>query len=538
MDKETFLNPICIENVEQYVYYFISNSCIEFSNSHSTGRFFLDENSSVLEVEIFVNQQNNFYEGRFIFENNLIQSVEYHNFNNQKKLSSIIWKQFEERLKKKKQVNYNSLKASKWNDKIEDFREDALTFKEIETFAREDEFIKLEKKVIFLNNLLYKQKITVGKFEINPFELISYNGYEGIRIQLSGGTSKKFSKKIRFPRYIAYGFKDKELKFGSGLEYFISKKNNSNLYFGFANDVNPIGRNASRELLTTNELLNQINNYNYDKYYKFQNFVASFSTDYIPNLSSKLSINYQIIQPRLNFLYSNNDDFSTYNLATTKIQFNWSPRSKFAKTDYGKVTLQDKSPYFKFDFEKNWKIATTHFDYLKINLRTIHTFKSYKGETSVVLNGGIILGKAPLTHLYEGLGTAKNYNSIFERWGFSSNDVFETMIPGRFFSDTYTSFHVQHRFNSFKLFSKNIYTQLIYRNLIGSIREENKIPNSSFEFKTPTNFYQEVGVEFPKLFINKMLGLGFYYPIGNYTQKNFNQNLFIKITVDLPQILN
>lgn len=537
IDKQIFLNPIFSENAEQYSYYFITNSCIEFSNSFSKGRFFLDENSIITSLEIFVKNQTEIFEGRFNFINNIIKNVEYHNFNSQNKLTSISWKQLDEKLKNKKQVNYNSLKSSKWNDKIEEFREDALTSKEIETFIKEDEFIKIENKIIFLNNILNKRKITIGKFEINPFELVSYNGYEGFRVQLSGGTSKKFSKKLRFPRYIAYGLKDKELKFGSGLEYLVSKKNNSTFAFSFANDVNPAGRNATRELISSNELLNQINNYNYDKYYKFQNFNASFSTDYISNLSFKIGLNYQMIESKFNFLYLNSNDFSTYNLATSRFQLNWFPRSKYAKTEYGKVTLQEKTPYFYFDFEKNWKIATTQFDYSKLNLRAIHTFNLLKGETSIVLNGGIILGKAPLTHLYEGLGTAKNYNNILERWGFSSNDVFETMIPGSFFSDSYASFHLKHKFNSFKIFSKDIYTQLIYRSLVGSIREENKILNSSFSFQTSTNFYQEVGVEFPKLFINKMLGIGVYYPIGNYTFKEFERNLFVKITVDLPQIL-
>ncbi|MCB9201526.1 MAG: hypothetical protein H6604_00545 [Flavobacteriales bacterium] len=468
-------------------------------------------------------------------KNNIPKEIVYNSVEKNKQIQiqiSLIEKV--EEIKTKKKVNYSDSKLKKWNQKISTYRKYPLSEIEEQTYKLEDALITREKIVTFSDNLVKKQKIDLGKFEINPFELVSFNGYEGFRVQVGGGTSNKLSESLKFSRYLAYGFKDKKFKFGGFFDYTANKKYNSIFQFGYINDVNPAGRTTSNEKRNFNTMFSQVNNFNYDTYYKFQNFFAGFRTEYFDKLKTKVELSYKMIEPKFNYVYKNDNSFQEFTTLSSKFDFFWMPNSKYIHTDYGKVTIKEDYPFFKFQIDKHWKAFDADFDFTKFNFKAIYETKTFKGNTKGSLRAGYILGNAPLTHLYEGLGTSRNGNSVIQRWGVAGVEVFETMIPGRFFSDKYVSLDMNHRFNSFRLGRKNYSIHLLYRALLGTISNENKINNNTFSFDSPKNIYQEVGVELPKLVLNKMLGIGMYYRIGAYQKAKFEDNFFIKLTIDFP----
>ena len=66
---------------------------------------------------------------------------------------------------------------------------------------------------------------TLGNLEIGPVSTFySYNPIEGIRLRFGGRTTPKFSKKINFETYLAYGNKDKQYKYYLGATYSLTSK--------------------------------------------------------------------------------------------------------------------------------------------------------------------------------------------------------------------------------------------------------------------------------------------------------------------------
>ena len=64
----------------------------------------------------------------------------------------------------------------------------------------------------------------VGKISFGPYlKLVSYNPLEGLRLRVGTRTTASFSRKDRIGGYVAYGFKDSQVKGGVSWEHLFSK---------------------------------------------------------------------------------------------------------------------------------------------------------------------------------------------------------------------------------------------------------------------------------------------------------------------------
>ena len=73
--------------------------------------------------------------------------------------------------------------------------------------------------------LLTTGKIRVGKFDLDMKEFIDYNRYESVRLGVGAHTNVLLSRFFNVGGYVAYGFKDKEFKYGGDINFFLTKKN-------------------------------------------------------------------------------------------------------------------------------------------------------------------------------------------------------------------------------------------------------------------------------------------------------------------------
>lgn len=84
-------------------------------------------------------------------------------------------------------------------------------------------------------SLLFTDHIGIGKkevFELGPItQTISYNTMEGLRLRLGGHTTTALNKHLTAGGYVAYGTKDKDLKYRGDLYYSIKPQSNSVFQF-------------------------------------------------------------------------------------------------------------------------------------------------------------------------------------------------------------------------------------------------------------------------------------------------------------------
>ena len=119
--------------------------------------------------------------------------------------------------------NANSKTEEEWQN----LRHKELSNKELTIYNMVDSLKEIPQFNTYLDliTLFVSGYYVVGDVEIGPyFTFYSYNPIEGNRIKFGMRSSNEFSTVFMPEFYVAYGTLDKELKYGAGFQYFLSKE--------------------------------------------------------------------------------------------------------------------------------------------------------------------------------------------------------------------------------------------------------------------------------------------------------------------------
>ena len=107
----------------------------------------------------------------------------------------------------------------------------------MDSIGKAENFDRLAK-----NFFVWKSGYLPYKFlNIDLSRIILYNDYEGFRFGLAVHTNHTLSEKASLGGYMAYGFKDKELKYGGNLRLSLFKPAELEMNFIYKNDVKEHG---------------------------------------------------------------------------------------------------------------------------------------------------------------------------------------------------------------------------------------------------------------------------------------------------------
>ncbi|MGM5630217.1 hypothetical protein O2K51_04885 [Apibacter raozihei] len=419
------------------------------------------------------------------------------------------------------------------DEKISSLRTDSLTKKEENTYTELHRIFKeykIEPKLRFLRSLT-SGELELGPLSMDIYSLFSHNLYESFRYQLGGHTNYKFSKDVQLGAYIAKGTRDKEVKGGGEITFYINKKQGGELTIKAETDVLPIGRTKTKYLTPKDELSAKPNNIYNSNYFTYRKFELSYQQDFFKNIDITFSVDYQRQRANFDYMFKNYDPNAWFNYVNTAIRLRYAPNVKYIETVTGKSTLKDRPPYYYFTYSKSWNLFENSTATHRLYLSALYSFMSKWGTTEFIGNLGATFGDTPLMNTYEGMGVAKHGNSIWARFSVKGFQSFETMNPSTFFSDRFISFQFTHHLRPIRVNEfKSLYFALFYKGLLGGM--SNKDYHSLFEFEVPRDYYQEVGFEANKLLLG-FVGVGVYARLGAYKKRNLDQNLFVKLTLDL-----
>lgn len=360
-------------------------------------------------------------------------------------------------------------------------RHDSLSPTELEIYSMIDTIKNIpvvKSQMEILNILTYGYK-DIGKLDIGPiFNSYAFNSVEGHRFGMGLRTNVDFSKKWVIKGALAYGTKDQDFKYKTGISYIISRRPWTRVGVEHNREIEQVGLEA--EELENNSIF-----YNANRFGDLRRpFIQAttrlhFQTEIKKGISQKLVFKNQSFDPLFDFQYYK---ASTSLESEVKDDFRISEvslQTRFAKDE---VFLQNENERLSVATGK-WPVVTVNytygvkgllggdFDYHKFTLGVRQNVKTgFLGRSQYDLFAGKIVNPLPYPLLKVHIG---NETPFFTSAAFNLMNNFE------FVSDTYAGLKFQHFFEGFITNSIPLMKKLKWRLvasgniLYGSASEEN-----------------------------------------------------------------
>lgn len=369
-------------------------------------------------------------------------------------------------------------------------RHDSLTTAEKQTYSminniKELPVVKNWVEIISILGTGYK---SVGPVDIGNY-LFAYalNNHEGHRFRLGFRTNGKFSRKIGFNGYLAYGAWDKEFKFGAGMDYIISRKPWTTFSISHTHDIQQAAIPTDDDRLP-NLYLASIRFFNITNtnLYLQRDTKITLQSEVLKGLNLKVRFRNHTFETLpnlpLHFAYYSQPERADSPVKTefmnTELmtELRWARRERFIQASNRRISLGTSFPVFTFRYRLGIPNFITgfidsDFSYHKFTLDVTQRFRfGTLGNGSYQLSGGYIPSQLPYVLLFRHLG---NQTIFFNNYGFNLMNYLE------FTSDAYASFRYEHTFEGLIFNRIPLFRRLKWRSfaevnmLVGTLRPEN-----------------------------------------------------------------
>jgi len=424
--------------------------------------------------------------------------------------------------------NQNELVLSR---AVEFDTKDSLTYIQVDSISQAN---KLEYRLELAAELL-NGKIPLGRINIPLKRIMDFNLHEGYRLGLGLETSKKVNKVVSVGGYFAYGFRDKEWKWGGYSTIRIYKPLGLNLKLRYQEDVAERGGTVFHD-----------DNFDLTKSALYSGFYVNqmdrerlgeviLSGRIKSNIQIKLIANYQRRWFTDDYSFSSTDPSvlstsTSFDQAETAIELVWNIRERVMQLGDLRISRGTKFPRIKLKAAKGIKgLFESDYDYYRFNLE-VYQDVSIRGVgfLKILSSSGSTLRNTPLSYQQASIGTGGN-------WNLSIDNSFETMLPGEFYSSTYSDLFI--RFNFLPIKTSETWTKPEFgiHTALGMGVMNDRLNHKNIDFKDYSKGYTESGVFVNNVVISGVVGVGIgvFYRYGNYATPYVADNLTYKITMNI-----
>ncbi|MFC4691098.1 DUF5686 family protein [Dokdonia genika] len=424
------------------------------------------------------------------------------------------------------------------NNRPEDFwkkyRSENLTTKDKRSFSEIEKIVNaenIERRLGTTNNF------SIGYFSFKAFDFdltypVKFNNYEGLRLGIGGVTNESFSKRFRLEGYTAYGFKDKDLKYGIGGGYLLNPDKGAWISATYNSDLEEVGNYA---YLTDRRVysLFEPRLVNITQFYKHRTTRINLEYRLTPQILSEFQIAHRRLDQTTPYRYNKDGEIiRDYDVTEATASFRWSPSNKYLKTDSDVLPVYEGHPIISGQISQAVDGLGGDLAFTKLAAKMFYRVdRLNKTATEVLLEGNIAFGDLPITHLFHAFPNAPTKETILQRFSVAGVNSFETMYFGEFFSDRLFTAQIKHRLAPFNI-SKRFKPEMVFisRFALGDIRN----PEDHLDidaFGSLSKGYTETGFELNKLLFG--FGTSLTYRYGAYHLPNWEDNIAFKFTFNL-----
>ena len=377
-----------------------------------------------------------------------------------------------------------------------------------------------------------------SKIDIGPMNtLISNNDVEGWRFRVGGITTANLNKRLFARGFVAYGTKDKKIKYSGELEYsFIDKKYHSrefpvqSLRLTHLYDVDQLGQQyafTNKDNIFLSLKRHEDNLMTYHRYTNLE-YILELHNNF--SLVAGLSHDRQEATKYVPFVDGYNNTYNHYNQSSLKIKLRYAPGEKFYQSKTHRYPINLDAPIFELTHTyspKNFLGSMFEINKTEFSAQKRFWFSAF-GFADCILKGGYVWSKAPYPNLL--LANANLSYTI-------QPESFALMNPLEFINDSYVSWDVTYwangaLLNYIPLLKKlKLREAFSFRGLYGHLSDKNdptkslelfKFPDTAQPFKMTSTPYMEVGVGVDNLF--KILRVDYVWRLTYRNNPNIDKS--------------
>lgn len=378
---------------------------------------------------------------------------------------------------------------------------------------------------------LARGRLSIGKADILLPRLLGFNQYEGLRLGLGLATNDELIKWMSPEAYFAYGFRDKEFKYGGGLRFRIQPKREFEFYIGYESDVDEPGRSVNENMGG----FMKIGEVERDLFIRYMNPYEAYKAElkYRPMRDIRTTLSFR--NERRTFERSDRTDasFEEYDLTTTQIGLllEYNPGEALMMVGSSLVPQGISYPRFSLDISQAVDgLLDSEQEFTRAEFRAMHEIKVRRLGTMQLFAtaGKVWADQINESNLLLSRGIQGERDLGIVAFGY-----FHTMPVYGFINDQYAQIGISQGFgNPFGLeweFSRPE-IRLMYQAAIGNLETSTTfVPD--LPRITMDRPYLEGGILLDNLLRLKGslyysgFGFGVFYRHGYYELPSFNDNL-------------
>lgn len=376
-------------------------------------------------------------------------------------------------------------------------RHTPLSVSENSVYENMDSLVNMKsfKRMMDWMTLLLAGYKSAGPIDIGPVNTFySFNPVEGFRLRVGGRTTPKFSKRIYFENYVAYGFKDEQWKYFLSATYSLNKKSVYSYPLNFVRvsyqyDTKIPGQEL--QFVQEDNFLLSFKRGDNNKWLYNNIFQTDYVREFGKNITTTLSFKNWKQQTAGNIVYEKKDaanNISIPHITTSEIsaELRWAPNEQFYQSKTYRIPIYNKYPVFNLRYTAGFKgLMNGEYNYQIVSLRVFKRFYlSQFGYADVTSEGGYIFGKLPYPLLM--------IHRANQTYAYQLNS-YNLMNFMEFVSDHYASVSSDYYFNGLLLNRIPLIKKLKLREvagvkvLFGAVRKENNPDYNNDAFIFPKN---------------------------------------------------
>ncbi len=418
------------------------------------------------------------------------------------------------------------------NPHWEKFRVGTLTEKDLQTYHYMDSVGQEANfdRTLRLFETLASGYIPWGYLNIDYASLLDYNYFEGLRPGIRVLTNQRVSGRFSAGGHIAWGFKDRELKYGAETSLLLWRPGDVRLELSYSRDVEEAGGSGfygtGVNLTSENYRRFMIGRMDYSEAYD-----AALSMQLVRHLEGRFYLNVREVIPGDAYVFTGEGTGNgLFRFTEAGMQLRFAYRERFIQTPRGtRISMGTDYPVAWFNYGRGTGLFDGGYEYTRISAAASHTFTTRSmGRTSLVIEGGVTDRNMPYQILFSGKGSYRGFSV-------EAANSFATMRPSEFISDRFASLFLRHNFGSLLYRSGSFRPEVVLVTNMGIGKLSEPGNHLNIPFSTMEQGYIESG-----LLVNNIIrqfflgyGAGVFYRYGPYAFERTIDNFAFKLTLSV-----